>query len=554
VTSTISPNLRNIFAIIAGASFLLFQSTKITSAATDPSDDQTSRLEKLERAVASLQEENKSLKKEVSALKHQPSAPQTAHPANPAVTHAATGTSSSTNSVAVAPDFKGGPPLELTNNGFVTSDPGKSPLAIQIGSLTLTPLGFMDFTSVTRGTLNGGDIGTSFASFPYSNTAAGQLSETRYSVKNSRLGLRMDTDISDTKVLGYVETDFLGNAPTNLNVASNSDTLRMRVYFVDVQHGPWEFLAGQDWSMLTPNRKGISPLPNDVFYTQDVDVNYQVGLVWERTPQLRLLYHVDDHLTLGFSAENPDQYVGSAVLLPANFTATQVDNGSNGTTTPNFMPDLVGKVAYDTKIAGLPFHADAAGIFREYKINTFLPAKNTSSDAWANGFGGSINMNIGIFPHFQLIENLFAGDGVGREISTGVAPDFIVSGPDANGVDHIRTVDSYAGIIGAEWDVLPVTKLFGYYGQTHIGREYDQLANGSFVGYGYPGSPNTNNKRIQEYTIGLSQVLWKSDRYGDLKLLLQYSYLERDPWFIPAGGQRDAHMHMGYVDIRYDLP
>ncbi len=141
----------------------------------------------------------------------------------------------------------------------------------------------MDFTSVTRGTLNGGDIGTSFASFPYSNTAAGQLSETRYSAKNSRLGLRMDTDIEDTKVLGYVETDFLGNAPTNLNVASNSDTLRMRVYFVDVQHGPWEFLAGQDWSMLTPNRKGISPLPNDIFFTQNVDVNYQVGLVWERT-------------------------------------------------------------------------------------------------------------------------------------------------------------------------------------------------------------------------------------------------------------------------------
>jgi hypothetical protein len=269
---------------------------------------------------------------------------------------------------------------------------------------------------------------------------------------------------------------------------------------------------------------------------------------------VRLLYHPDEHWTLGFSAENPDQYVGPAVLLPANFTSTQVDNGSNGTATPNLMPDLIGKVAYDTKIAGLPFHADAAGIFREYKINTFLPAKNTSTDAYDQGFGGSINLNIGILPHVQLIENFFAGDGVGREISTGVAPDFIVTGPDANGVDHIRTVDSYAGIIGAEWDVFSVTKLFGYYGQTHIGREYDQLANGSFVGYGYPGSPNTNNKRIQEYTIGLSQVLWKSDRYGDLKLLLQYSYLERDPWFIPAGGQRDARMHMGYVDIRYDLP
>ncbi len=553
MTSKISPNQNTVLQIlIAGAVFAFFGAPQNIKAAADPDGDQATRLEKLERAVANLQAENKALKKQVSALSHPATASQTIHAAPAAPSHAS-GTASAASGIAPSPDFKGGP-IELTNNGFVTSDPTKSPLAIQIGSLTLTPLGFMDFTSVTRGTLNGGDIGTSFASFPYSNTAAAQLSETRFSAKNSRLGLRMDTDIEDTKVLGYVETDFLGNAPTNLNVASNSDTLRMRVYFVDVQHGPWEFLAGQDWSMLTPNRKGISPLPNDIFFTQNVDVNYQVGLVWERTPQVRLLFHPDEHWTLGFSAENPDQYVGPAVTLPANFTSTQVDNGSNGTATPNFMPDLIGKVAYDTKIAGLPFHADAAGIFREYKINTFQSAKGTSTDAWDQGFGGSINLNIGILPHVQLIENFFAGDGVGREISTGVAPDFIVTGPDANGVDHIRTVTWYAGIIGAEWDVLPTTKLFGYYGQTHIGREYDQLANGSFVGYGFPGSSNTNNKRIQEYSVGLSRVLWKSDRYGDVKLLLQYSYLERDPWFIPAGGQRDAHMHMGYVDIRYDLP
>ena len=72
------------------------------------------------------------------------------------------------------------------------------------------------------------------------------------------------------------------------------------------------------------------------------------------------------------------------------------------------------------------------------------------------------------------------------------------------------TVDSYAGIMGAEWDLFSISNLFGYYGQTHIGREYDQLANGSFVGYGYPGSPNTNNKRIQGYTIGFSQSCGKA--------------------------------------------
>jgi hypothetical protein len=536
--------------------------------------------------VAALQQENKEMKQENKALKQQvaalaggvgaakPGAHAQAQAQKNSFAPGGVVVDSNQRPVEVDTrpltnyDFKS-PPTDLLENGLVTSPSGKSPLALQIGPVLLTPLGFMDFTSVTRSTRNSGDIGTSFASFPYSNTSNGQLSETRFSAKNSRLGLRIDyggspppdnqkdyvPDISsDWKVTGYVETDFLGNQPTNINVVSNSDTLRMRVYFVNVAHGPWEFLAGQDWSMLTPNRKGISPFPNDIFFTQDVDVNYQLGLVWERTPQVRLLFHPNDHWTLGISAENPDQYVGPAVTLPGGFDTSQVDNGSNGTATPNLMPDWVGKVAYDGKIAGMPLHVDAAGLLREFKINTFLPAVHTSTDAYATGYGGSINFNLGVLPHLQLIGNFYASSGGGREISTGVAPDFIVTAPDSSGNYHIQTVNSYAGIAGFEWDVFRSSKLYGYYGQTYIDREFSQLPNGTYVGYGFPGSSNSNNKRIQEFTVGLTQMLWNSKRYGDLKLLLQYSYLNRDPWSVPSGTPDQAHMHMGYVDIRYDLP
>jgi hypothetical protein len=552
---------RHLVAVIAGCLAVLTVSVPSLRAAESDSD---ARLEKLERAVEALQQENKEmrqenreLKQQVAALRKPSSAPATsvaaAAPARVTPAPAPAGNATKPGLVSTGSEFKG-MPFDLTNNELVTSPLGKSPLGLQIGDITFTLLGFLDFTSVTRSTRNGGDIGTSFATFPFSNSAAAQLSETRFSAKNSRLGLRMDTNLSDLKILGYVETDFLGNQPSNINVVSNSDTLRLRVYFVDVQYGPWEFLAGQDWSMLTPNRKGISPLPNDIFFTQNVDVNYQVGLVWERTPQLRLLYHLSNEWTIGISAENPDQFVGPAVTLPAGFDATQVDNGSNGTATPNFMPDFIGKIAYDTKIADHPFHADAAGIYRQYKINSFSAANGTSTDDWASGYGGSINMNVTVFPHFQLIENFYASNGAGREISTGVAPDFIVTGADAAGANHIKTVDSYGGLAGFEWDVFPNTKLYGYYGQTYIGREFDQLANGSFVGYGFPGSANSNNRRIQEWTAGLTQVLWKSERYGDLKLLLQYSYLDREPWSAAPGTPRDAAMHMGYVDVRYDLP
>ena len=67
-------------------------------------------------------------------------------------------------------------------------------------------------------------------------------------------------------MLGYFESDFLGAVPGNVAVSSSSATNRLRLYWVDVKKGKLELLGGQSWSMLTPNRKGLSPLPGDLFY------------------------------------------------------------------------------------------------------------------------------------------------------------------------------------------------------------------------------------------------------------------------------------------------
>lgn len=50
-----------------------------------------------------------------------------------------------------------------------------------------------------------------------------------------------------------------------------------------------EVLGGQSWSLITPGRSGISPLPGNVFYTDNIDVNYQLGLVWGRIPEFRFV-------------------------------------------------------------------------------------------------------------------------------------------------------------------------------------------------------------------------------------------------------------------------
>src|SRR6201999_2420019 len=87
---------------------------------------------------------------------------------------------------------------------------------------------------------------------------------------------------------------------------------RIRLFWVDVRKGQWEILGGQSWSMMTPNRKGISALPGDLFYSQATDVNYIAGLTWSRQPGIRFLYHPNEKVTFGISAENPDAYVGGS--------------------------------------------------------------------------------------------------------------------------------------------------------------------------------------------------------------------------------------------------
>ncbi|HWF84263.1 MAG TPA: hypothetical protein VG222_05435, partial [Vicinamibacterales bacterium] len=237
----------------------------------------------------------------------------------------------------------------------------ESPLAIHVGNADLLIGGFMDATAIMRSTNTGNGLGTNFSSFPFTTTATGapnpqgNLNETRFSTQNSRLTLQATSKVGGASLKGYLEADFLGNTAQNLNITSNANTLRMRLYWAQYQQGKFEFLAGQSWSMLTPNRNGLSPMPGDIFYGQDVDTNYQMGLIWGRTTQFRFIAHATDTFTAGVSLENPQQYTGGAVVLPTGFNAAQVDTGSGGSavgsssSTPNMYPDVIGKIAFDPK-------------------------------------------------------------------------------------------------------------------------------------------------------------------------------------------------------------
>lgn len=441
-------------------------------------------------------------------------------------------------------------------NGGGQTPPPSFPLALQIGDSQFLIGGFMDLTSITRSTATGNGIGTNFSNFPFSTTATGtpnpqaHLSETRFSAQNSRLSLQATSKVGDANLKGYVEADFLGNTAQNLNVTSNSDTLRLRLYWAQYTQGKFEFLAGQSWSLLVPGRNGISPMPGDLFYTQNVDTNYQMGLIWQRVPGVRFALHPNNTVALAVAAENPEQYVGGAVVLPKAFPAFEVDTGSGSSAvgtaspTPNLYPDITGKIAFDPHTGSSHQHVDAAVMLSGFK--TYNPSTNESFTK--NGVSGSLNAILEATKNVHFIATNFFSNGGGRQIANTGTPDFIV-----NADFSLSLVQAFAGIYGAEV-AAKKSLIYGYYSIDRINQRTALDADGTTqIGYGITGS-QAANRTIQESTLGLTQTIFRDPNIGGLQLMFQASYLTRTPFSVPVGTPASAHLKMLYVNVRYLLP
>lgn len=463
----------------------------------------------------------------------------------------ATGALPDLSPVAPSPKY----PVQDPPQGAATS----SPLQIQIGNVTIMPVGFMDATAVWRNEAPGSGIGSSFGSIPFSNAVpGGKLDEMRFSPQNSRLGFRVDGDWKGYRFIGYNEFDFLGTSGSNaIGVTNGAFVPRLRLFWVDVRKGPWEFLGGQSWSMLTPNRKGISPLPGDIFFSQVVDVNYMLGLPWTRQPGFRFLLHAPkDVVTWGLSFENPNQYMGGSgggpqITLPtalAGLLGTQLDNTSTSyLSTPNPMPDIITKLAFDPVSR---VHFEIAGILRDFKVYNLTTGQPTSGQTFSKtGGGGSVNGNFELVKNFRLVTNNFLSDGGGRYLF-GQAPDLIIRSDGS--ISPIRTLST---VDGFEATVAKKTLLYAYFGGLWIGKNAALDANGTTkIGYGFLGSSNSNNHIEREYTFGINQTIWKDAKYGAINVMGQYEYLTRNPWYIALGALDHASDSTIYFNVRYTLP
>ena len=437
-----------------------------------------------------------------------------------------------------------------------------APLQLRVGSAYITPVGFMDFTTVFRTHDGGSGIGTNFAGIPYGSVFQNNLSEFRFSMQNSRIGFRVDAMVKGAHVVGYMESDFLGNNPGNVAVSSNSNTLRSRLYWVQLRKGPWEVFGGQTWSLITPGRTGISPLPGDLFYTQNIDVNYQLGLVWGRIPEFRFVYHPSAKAAFAVALDSPEQYVGGSAggslvtfppALASAYPGGELNTGGNTLSVPNVAPDVIAKLAFDPSKKA---HFEVGGVERNFKL--WNP--NTKISYTAAGGGVFGNLNFELVKGLRVFTNNFNSDGGGRYIF-GQAPDLIARADGSPSLIHASSTVS--GLECTHKNTL----LYSYYGGLYVGRNFAivpvtttsgtppvTITKLTPFGYGYSGAPSGQNKSVQEGTFGFAQTFWKDAKYGALTFMGQYSYLTRNPWAIATGQPKDAHLSMVFLNLRYTLP
>jgi hypothetical protein len=416
--------------------------------------------------------------------------------------------------------------------------------------IRLTPGGFLEMAGVYRQHYQGNDIATNWA-IPFANNRPSYVNEGRFSARQSRVSMLAQGNANKNTVLTmYGEFDFLGGAQTANANESNSFNPRVRHLYgaIDWNHdgGGVHFLAGQTWSLVTMNTKGITPR-NELTPPQ-IEAQYIPGFVWTRQPQLRLTVDTADHkLWAAISAENSaTTFVGTVPAIVTNTAPAGSGFDSANTLSLNGTPDFVGKVAYEATIAGRSLHLEGFALSRTFTAH-INGGGNVNKAGY--GFGGGV-----VFQALPKILDVqfsgIGGKGIGRYGSAQL-PDVTFA---ADGTIH--PVREFMLLGGA---TLHATKMLDIYA---FGGEEQEFKADQGGGYGIGlitannagcyiegGTCAGNTRRIRQLTGGFWQKIY-SGSFGRAQVGMQYSYTERQ-LFNGAGGTPQANQSIGLVSFRY---
>ncbi len=339
-----------------------------------------------------------------------------------------------------------------------TKEAIESPKTLHYKGITITPGGFIAAETVTRQRGMASGINTPFNSIPYPGNALNHIGESNFTARQSRLSLLAESKVGTAKLTGYWEGDFLGTGVTSNNRQSNSYVFRQRVLFGQAAFDSgWIITGGQQWSLATETKKGITNRTE--ILPQTIDPQYQVGFNWARQYGFRVVKDFGGKFALGLSVEAPEATIGgrgfSAVTTTDLGKATVTTAGNafvfapgNGGGLFNFVdttgysfnksPDIIVKAVADPGWG----HYEVFGIFSAFRNRVYpcgvvgTNTKDTVAPATpltiACAIDGSTSpSSIGAFNDTRN------GGGFGANIRVPVVPkklDFAVQGAAGNGI------------------------------------------------------------------------------------------------------------------------
>jgi TolA-binding protein len=490
------------------------------------------RLEELQQSIGAQQQQIQQLKDqvqtrdaEIQQLQQQASQAQTAAgQAEQKADNALSQTAEQQKVVATTNSDVTDLKSNLTNTAQALQETQKSisesPLAIRYKGVNITPGGFVAAETVSRQRANGSDINTPFNSIPYPGNALAHIGENAFTARQSRLSLLAESKVGNTKLTGYWEADFLGTGVTSNNRQSNSYVLRQRILYAQAAFDSgWTFTGGQQWSLATETRKGITN--RQEVLPQTIDSQYQVGFSWERQYGFRVVKDFGGKFALGLAVEGPQATIGgrgfSLVTTTTVGTASVATTGNafvfgpgSGGGLYNFVdttgysfnktPDIIVKAAADPGYG----HYEVFGILSTFRNrvypcgvvgtnakDTAPPAVPTTLPCSVNGStspssigafedsrtGGGLGANLRVPVFTKKVEFALqgaAGDGIGRYGSAQLAD--LTLRPDGTQA-LIRTAHALGEL---EFHPTPKLDIYAYYGGEYAWRTaykgYDSIS------------------------------------------------------------------------------
>jgi hypothetical protein len=518
-----------------------------TAAKSDPAPKESpSSLEienELQQMRDLLQAQSKQLQQQDEQIKEQKEQMQTlqdqltvAHPNGDGTTSWVAAPVSSPVNAPIGPTT--GVVVSNGNSGpSLDQQSGATPDSINIKGIKLTPMGFMAAETVWRQKALASDVNTPLNSIPFDGASNAHMSEFQASGRQSRIAMLVEGKLSDVKIGGYYEADFLSAGTTSNPNQSNSYTFRQRQFWAQAAFtNGFTFTGGQQWSLLTETTKGMDNRSEAL--PQTIDAQYHVGFSWARQYGARITKNFNNKVWLGFSVEESQPTVtvhgnqtAQAAISPL-LCSTPSTNGcsAGGTLTINLnptlnnylfgafgtggglynpvanygyneSPDFVFKAVFEPGFG----HYEVFGIVGEVHDRIFPCIANpalagcvaqnatnpstagfgaTNASAGTGGFGANARWNL-FAKKVDLGLHVMGGAGIGRYGSAGLA-DLTVRG-DGTPVP----IHNFQGLGTLQFHPTPKLDINFNYGDEYEERTSYTNAAAKPVGYGAPGFANS---------------------------------------------------------------